>query len=85
MTFSIHWDHLVPRSSLESAPVSQIIETLIPHSDNMSLSKIECILSRRRLPEHFSKSGRPNEFHQISKLSSSPSDNSQSVSSRNPR
>ena len=40
MTFSIHWDHLVPRSSLESAPVSQIIETLIPHSENMSLSEL---------------------------------------------
>jgi len=66
-TLSIHWDHLVPRSSLESAQVSQIIETLIPHSDNMSLSEIESIMSRRRLPEHFSKSPRPSEFHQISK------------------
>ena len=27
-TFSIHWDHVVPRSSLESTQVSQIIETL---------------------------------------------------------
>jgi len=39
-TFSIHWDHVVPSSSLESTQVSQIIETLMTHSENLSLSQL---------------------------------------------
>jgi len=39
-TFSIHWDHIVPRCSLDSTQVSQIIETLAPNSKKPLLSKL---------------------------------------------
>lgn len=39
-TFSIHWDHIVPGCSLDSAQVSRIVETHKPTPDNMSLSDL---------------------------------------------
>ena len=38
--FFVHWDHIVPRSSLKSAQVSQIIDTFKTHSENTAFSKL---------------------------------------------
>ena len=39
-TFTIHWDHIVPRCSLDSTQVSQIIETMATNSKNSAISKL---------------------------------------------